>query len=450
MATVLESVRIILGIEAKGFASVSGQIKSLHQGIERNVASLKTAVAGYFTIAAGKELVGAVSTMAERWKDISEQTGLSTDAVQKYDAAFKKVGLSAEDAAAAFDLLTEKRRQALEEGGASAQLFRAFGISEQELKGLTSGASIFERLAQGRSAGNQGDRELFGQMFGSKGRKAGKLLAGANSLSEGGELRLMSEADIKAIDDSAKRFEAAARDFKIAASPLVAALSDWIATAVKFWTDEKRKDSDVKVSDLFLRPDKFGALLGNGTPAVSNRPLITPDRGGLDPLNGLNEGQPGVFRTGANGEPFLDTGAGVYSKDAERARNKLNESVFSTLFKVGNTGQQKTLLKQQMDELLKQANEVADSDPNSALKKAELRGKAFGLAGNLAELTKQQSGMFSPDSLAAVGGIVGGAGIAADPGLNVAQSTLEATLEILSTNKELLDAFRESPMKDLR
>ena len=80
MATVLESVKIVLGLEAKGFAAVSGQVKSFQQGVLSNVAQLKTAVAGYISIAAGKELVRAVSEMAERWKDISEQTGLSTDA----------------------------------------------------------------------------------------------------------------------------------------------------------------------------------------------------------------------------------------------------------------------------------------------------------------------------------------------------------------------------------
>lgn len=443
MATVLEQVKIVLGIESKGFSAVSGQIKNLHQGVERNVSTLKNTIAGYLTIAAGKELVGAVSRMAERWKDISEQTGLSTDAVQKYDAAFKKVGLSAEDAAAAFEILTQKRKEALEEGGASAQLFRAFGISEQELRGLTSGASIFERLARGRSAGSQGDRELFGQMFGTK--RGGKVLAGANSLNEGGEISLMKAEDIKALDDASKRFEAAARDFKVAASPLVAALLEHSSVALKFWGGNKDGDKQAQMAAIrSFSEDLNGVsfvkwLLKKKDPRADEF-IAKSDamRGGNVLHNSYDD--PAV-------RELIDGGASVdqYSVDKKRAKDKLNESVFSTLFKAGNTGQQKTLLNQQMKEILGQAD--AEKDP---VKKAELQGKAFGLAGNLADLNRQQSGMFAPDSLAAVGGVIGGAGIAADPGLNVATSQLEELRSIAGGVQDLKRIWEESPMKDLR
>lgn len=442
MATVLESVKIVLGLEAKGFAAVSGQVKSFQQGVLSNVAQLKTAVAGYISIAAGKELVRAVSEMAERWKDISEQTGLSTDAVQKYDAAFKKVGLSAEDAAAAFDLLTEKRRQALEEGGAAAQLFRAFGISEQELRSLDSGASLFERMAKGRSASNQGDRELFGQMFGSRGGRAGKLLAGATSVAEGGDISLMSADDIKALDDASKRFEAASRDFKTAAAPLVTSLLSLGTQAMGglrglITGEPVTKQNGAKGGLVGALED---ALESSGDVAVKEREFEYRKRTGKKLRN-----LPALPTSYDEAVGFSQEKAGLYSKEQEAVRNKLNEAVFSTLFKAGNTGQQKTLLNQQMKDLLGQAG--AEKDP---VKAAELKGKAFSLAGNLAELSRTESGMFAPDSLAAVGGIVGGAGIAADPGLNVATSQLEELRNIVNGVQELKDALEHSPMKDLR
>ena len=93
---------------------------------------------------AAKEIATSVSHMAERWKDLSEQTGISTDAVQKYDAAFKRVGLTAEDAAKAFDVLTDKRQDALSGGAENENMFRRFGISEDELKNLV--AKISEQM----------------------------------------------------------------------------------------------------------------------------------------------------------------------------------------------------------------------------------------------------------------------------------------------------------------
>lgn len=453
MATVLEQVRIVLGLETKGFGAVSGQLKGVHQGVERSLSQLKTAVAGYFTIAAGRELIRSVSTMAERWKDIAEQTGLSTDAVQKYDAAFKKVGLSAEDAAAAFEILTQKRREALEEGGAAAQLFRAFGVSEEELRGLESGAAIFERLGRGRSASNQGDRELFGQMFGTK--RGGKMLAGANSLEEGGELSLMSKEDIQTIDDASKRFEAAARDFKIASAPLVTALTNWVTTAMRFWGSNPDGGESQRQAVASLAKEGVLDVIPGGAFA---RKLIGSLRGknkGETDLAGVSDqirggGQMGYNETvasiiGSGGPASGGLLSGVFSADAKRAKDKLNEAIFGTLFKAGNTGQQKSLLNQQMKDLLGQAE--SEKDP---VKAAGLKGEAFKLAGNLAELNRTQSGMFAPDSLAAVGGIIGGAGIAADPGLNIETSQLEELRKVVSGIDALEKAWRDSPMNQLR
>lgn len=422
----LEQLKIILGIEAKGFAAVSGIIKGFTEGANRQFAALKNQVAGFFTVAAGTALVRSVSQMAERWKDLSEQTGLSTDAVQKYDFAFKKVGLTAEAAAQAFDVLTDKRREALESGGTAEMMFRKFGISEDELRSLNTGAALFERMAKGRRASNQGDRELFAEAFGAK--RGGKLLASAAALEEGGPPSLMSEGDLKALDQAAKDFANAALQFKIAAGPLVVALTNFATKLLK--GDAYGIENEiVQAAETNAETSEMEWYLANAKrKGISVKALKRQ----------MAEKGAGQSYDDAVNTTVLDSQgrAGEYSKTRAAIREKLGEAFAGVMFRSSSADGQRGILKARMSELNGQAANEADP-----LKRAGIQSEMIKLAGQRAEMGRN-SVQIGPDSLAAVGGIVGGAGMM-DPGISVEQDQLSVLRDILREFPELKKAIED-------
>lgn len=414
----LDQVKIILGIETKGFQQANSTVKSMVEGMQHEVAGLKNQLTGAFTLEAGREFVRAVTEMGERFKDLSQQTGISTDEVQKYDAAFRKVGLTAEDAARAFDLLTQKRKDALAKGGADARLFQAFGVTEDELKNLKTGSEVFDRLARGRSVTNQGDRELFADMFGPK--RGGPLLAGASELSGVQNIKLMSEHDIEALDQSAKNFAAAARDFKISASPIVAFLTRLAAEDIGLLSSRKRF-AEALVKTAINPIGSVRSLIKTGL-GVNDKPGTASEQPSSDPMLEQFFFDPKKAPTAALRKKWSADDKASAASDAAALSN--------VFLKVSNPEGQKAILRGRMSSLFEQASKEEDSAKADAL-----RAEAIKTAGQLVEIGVTPSRVGShADSLAAVGGYIGGAARGMDPGLNVQQDMLETLREILKTN----------------
>lgn len=451
MGAIIDQLKVILGIESRGFAAVHGQVRNFSDSVHRQFAGLKNTVAGFFTIAAGRELVVSVTHMAERWKDLAEQTGQSTDEVQKFDAAFKRVGLTAEDAARAFDHLTDKRREALEEGGAAETMFRKFGIGEAELRSLDSGAKIFERLSRGRSATNQGDRELFNEMFGTK--RGGKLLAGATALEEGKPPSLMSKEDLEKLDEASKAFERAMLEFKIASAPMVTSLVDF---ARKFLNRMNGEDAS-GIGDEIV----YAATVNAENEAMEHRLAYAKRKGMKASEVGKRSGRAGIdwwghpdrlIRTdwpGAGGDG--DASANPYSVTQKKVADELARSLAETLFKAGNTNDKRRIADARLSAL--GGAIAAEGDP---LKKAKLQSEFMNVAGERASL-RDKSFQYSPDQLASVGGYIGGAA-SIDPSLQVETSQLDVLKAILERMpgqpnnwKEIItDALRGGPMGDVQ
>ena len=251
---VLDSVKVVIGAETKGFQGVKGEFRAMTDGAQRSMENLKGTIAGFFTIAAGKELVSSVTRMAERWKDISEQTDLSTDKVQQYDAYLKKVGLTIEDLQSAFDVLGDKRQDALKNGGESLRQFERLGISHGTLASKKRNDEILFGL-------NPDNRAGIIDMFGAK--KGSKIGAGIRSVQEGGEVPIAKAEDIKILDDASKAFERAALEFKIAAVPLSAAIVDLVSRIINVAGGKNEKLETNDAGDVAVAPLKVARGVGS-------------------------------------------------------------------------------------------------------------------------------------------------------------------------------------------
>lgn len=457
MATGVDKLLIILGIKTENFSAVRGATKSLVAGVRSDIAQVKGMVAGFFTVAAATQLASAVSQQAQNWKDLSEQTGRSTDEIQRYDKAFKKVGLGAKDAAGLFEILATKRREALEGDGAAELIFRKFGIGEDELRSLESGADIFERIARGRSPTNQADRDLFSEMFGSK--RGGKALAGAAELANLGDIKLMSKEDIRDLDESAKKFQEASLNFKIAAAPLVTALINFgsksvssIGSAVKGFTIGN--DTDAQKYD--------GGVIGEMEAALQSSVDAAQKQREFDYLKrtGKRYRQRNIIHDPYKDDPataeLIKSGAMAdeFSLGRNRAAKALQESAFGIIFKGANTDRKKSMLDSQIAGMV----EFANNKGTSVEDKRKAHQDILKLAGERAALDfgSRQSG-FKADSLAAVGGFIGGAAAGIDPSMLVQQDQLTTMRSVLSAIKNLPPEIAEAveraargPMGDVR
>lgn len=475
MSTLLDSLRVTLGLETKGFAAGRSAVRSLTTGVRQDIATLKAGVAGYFSASFARELTSSVIEMTGRYKDMAEQSGKSLAGMQKWDLAFKRVGASGEDAIAAFEILTQKRRRALEEGGADAELFQAFGVSEDELRSLEDASELFKRLAQGRSATNQGDRELFGQMFGTK--RGGKMLAGALALEDVKDFKLISDSDIEALDKASKEFGEAARQFQVASVPLITTMLDWISTAQKYWAGSPTTGDSPELADparvyAMRREAKILAEKGSDEAweiykATQGSKLGAQNFQDISEARDVGKGEyermysrlykirtgrdlPGVFFTGGeqaqpgynemvesiNGQPGGGgggTGRSPWSVDRKKINDKLQEAVFGSVFKLQQPEAQKKAIELRMQKLASQA--AAEKDP---LKRADLQADVIKLAGERGAMERNYGTGFKADSLASIGGFIGGAAAGIDPSLAVAQDQL-------NTMKGVLAAIRGLP-----
>jgi hypothetical protein len=542
MATVLQNLKVILGIETKGFPGVQNQIRGLTEGVQRNLAGVKTAIGGFFTVAAGAALVRSVAQMAGRWKDIAEETGVGVEEIQKYDAFAKRASGTVEDMAAAWDMLTEKRKDALEKGGESARMFRGFGITESELRNLKTGEELFRRIAAAANdPKNQGQREQFIDLFGRK--KAGKLLNIAGSVAEGGEVSVMSDAAVKQLDDAAKAFERASIDFKTAASPLVAKMAEWISVATKFhFGDDPERDAAKQREDMrqriikdasellggtFSKDDFTDVIQGNAKAALAEGlEFVLGGKGGVkkisdiekrankafgiegeatlgDTISGLRsesdeneasykarkakreeignvlkilenedlssqslealaaqvialrKGRPAVIDRSVStfgadipatpGDEFTSANSG-FAADQQAAREKYQSALDALLFRASNTTEKKRQLEADIKRDTEEASRLRMADgPGDVDRATALEVGILKKAGERAELERGMRHEWKADSLASVGGLIGGAASSAiDPAVMVQQDILKVLNSILTNLNGLPPNLRQA------
>lgn len=482
MSQVLDKLLVTIGVKGEGFDGVKGQIQGFTKGVQSDLSHLKAAIAGYFTADVLKQVVTSVTEMASRFRDLSEQTGVDTDNIQKYDRAFRKVGLSAEIAARGFNVLTQKRKEALEKGGKAAEWFTAFGIGEKELEGLGDAAKLAERVAGAASSmGGVKAREMFLEEFGTK--IGGKMLAGFKALAAGeGEGSLMPKEDIERLHEIATQWQEATKDFIIKAGPLVADIAKWLMVAMNYW-GKKLEDSpsgNKQSLELYdkaaaIGADKYGLqydaathkkaselmkVLGRDDPAsgLFGGPLrdsvatltpaeldkwrkemgitsINPRAGELNSVEmfpGMEPSDPHTRNMMYGLKDALRPGIGPYSADMKAFKEATDKAALDAGLKTGNKATKRADLSKRIDDLMNAAD--AETSPE---KKAKLYEEAFKYGGEFDKMGQGKSGGRTVDSMAAQGVFSGGSAVGSF------NETLTVQQDMLSAVQMIADVVRE-------
>jgi hypothetical protein len=468
MANTIDRLMVVLGIKTEGFATVRQQVKGFTDGTARDFAALRGYVGGFFTAAFAGELARSVTQLASRFADLKEESNQSLAVVQRYDFIFRKAGMYGEKFVQVLDTVMNKRKEALEKGGEASKIFQDFGISEDELRSLDDGVALFERLAQSKN------RAAFVDMFGT--RQAGKVMAAAADINAGVQAPgVMSDESILSIKEASQKMSDAMLMFKVAASPLV----EWIARLVsRVYSDGGGKRDQLKAQIDALKMgndlDKIGALhsnfadslAGNGQAALAaiSEFLMLPDsetkrlrdgsnaaearykkRRGANSARGdaidklraefnslsnddiesrLNEiltGRPISAPTSFNApsadipaEPAPgDIGYTMPSAQRDAQNRAIRAAMDQAVFKASNPMQQRDELMRQIaeDEAEAAQLERAGKFDDAAKMRLGMVGKTASLAG----LMETKSSDFRSDSMAQVGGFIGGAAAGIDP-----------------------------------
>lgn len=501
---ILSQVKIILGLESKGFPAARQQIKGFVEGTQRELSQLKTFVGGFFTVQFAGQLVHSVAQMVGRFKDLNETSSEGLDTIQKYDQVFKKFGGTAEDAIKIWDELALARKEALEKGGEAGIKLQRLGLTPQEIQSLETGRQLYERIAQiSNDPNNAEQRTAFLDLFGKK--KGGMALAGAAALAEGGEFSIISDEQIRALDDAAKSFEKAALEFKIASVPLVTALANFWSNIPEWFnrlTGGNNTPKQRQLSILNNAREMRGTLgLQIGTPysdeewkritdiqkrarlrntmsekemALAERQLLEIKTGQKIPLTGEQKVRNFANKTGndffnapneSDVKAFAEKlgihwdegtvkaaekkGFSKLPADIRNDRAALGNAFDSVFFRAGNTEDKK---KQLLEQMLRDEADAKSFEEQGKFDEArKLRAGNIKSAGDLAEMERTPHQEFRSDQLAQVGGLIGGAATI-DPSLTVQQSQLQVLTAILNEFPSLRTALeqRNQPIQQLQ
>ena len=455
---ILDRVQIVLGLKTEGFQGAQQAVNGFTDRAHHELGQLKTAIAGYFTFEAAKELVNAVREMATRWAEVAEQTGMSTTEVQKWDAAAKKVGLTVEDMARSFDTLLESRSKALKPGGA-AEFYKlqALGLSREEIEAANTGSKMARAVGEHYDSSK---REAAVEMFGA--RRAGKTIAAFKSMAEGGgDVSTMDEKSVEEMKQASIRMERAMTEFKVASAPLVVALFRFIAEAAKWFITPKDKPEGLdrlnpaNVGKVYKQNQSIAdqvvetAETDAQNDEMEHRLALAKKRGVK--ASSLQLGNKGLdYDESPEGYAKRNTlnraaaGNVEHPETAEENRIKHEEQIKDIYLKFGNKQQKKEMLdermaekKAEMEDYRNKAKTGPASEAAGNFKKAdEAEKELYKLGGERAELEKKEAYMPKADALAAVGGMIGGAAAAIDPSLIVQQNLLEVVKKILDDLKK--------------
>jgi hypothetical protein len=291
--------------------------------------SINARLAGIFSVGAMTAWAKSVVDTTSRFKDLSEQTGMTTDEVQKIDFAMAQSGLAFEDVTRSLTRLSSARRDAVEGNMELRKTFEKFGLSVRDLndpqkRNVDLLLEISQKMATvNATAGTQT------QIMDILGEKAGKLAFILRDLSTFKPPALISKFDIEQIDKATKALAALKIQSQAAAAPGASVLADAGRGALRFGMDS--------IKDL------FGRLTGQA-PVNNRKSLVEEVAGGViaprsvEPFaeaiakglgNFLNIGMGGDGRA----QPLFQEGKNI-KEDAFKSTFKMAKS--DSLTAVGN------------------------------------------------------------------------------------------------------------------
>lgn len=199
-----------LGLNSTGFHSGMKRAESAGVAFSN---TLKSRLAGAFSIAAVGAFTKSIINAADRLGDLSDQSQLTTDSIQELQAIAGKRGLEVETLIQFIEKLKEARREALAGKKDIEGVFSQVGIDLEELATARDPGELFKKFAKGFAEFDEESRNAIAQAIGGT-RAGGKLsstIAAVGAGEQGGEIKFGAE-DISAASKYSDAFKSAGRE----------------------------------------------------------------------------------------------------------------------------------------------------------------------------------------------------------------------------------------------
>lgn len=208
-----------IGVGIKGDTSdLKNKIGGLGAEARSSFAGLKGTIAGAFTIGAAVSFGRALMDTADQIQNTSEALGIGTDSLQTLKAMALDSGIQFDEVSAALNRITKAQAEALTGDDKLTKAFKALNISLEDLRSLTPD-QILQRIGASLKAGGRSAEET-AAAFDILGKSSGKMLGFLEELGSQGldatiqkfkDLGLvMDEMAIKQLDqagDALERFK---------------------------------------------------------------------------------------------------------------------------------------------------------------------------------------------------------------------------------------------------
>lgn len=421
----LKSIIAKVSMDASEFEAGAKKVENVSEHMGEEVAHhFKAALAGAFGAAALEEGVRSIVEYAAHVKDMAEQTGLSTDEVQRLGFAAQATGLQFEDFQTALSKLGGARKEAAENNDALLNQFGRFGITLQDLQNpILRNIDLVYKMAQAiqHMVLSASDRDSLREFFGKSGDKLAESIGQIEKVKD---RPIISEQDIEAIDRMEKSVSRLITTMKASAAGPVAAAAEGIADTA----DNAGKTSRHVAKGI----DLFASLFGLGSDEASSQPygqrfkrvahgifsalgfgddVSSPLTGEMPHPRDISKGSEtapgfdGESKAAQSAPMFTDARKEALAKQENELRELLQKYSFNTL----TADEKKIVLQKQYNQLLSDAvnmeQEMGDKQAANELRiKAAQKHLEIQALGTAVQPAKPPS-----DWIQRIGGSIGGA-----------------------------------------
>lgn len=216
----LFSLRAALGLDSSSFEAGLKRSQSLAVGFGRE---FKAAIAAAFTVGAVTAYTKKLLDLADNTKDVADQLNITTEEVQRLTYIADDSGVAFDKWAAAIGKVAAARNDALGDGEKAEKLrrlFERFGVTNADLANESVRAfDILKKLAA--SAGELSTLSQ-SQLTDLLGDKAFRLISSLGQLNADLPIQIISDEELKRIDDAAKKIKLLQNEVDTYASGMLA------------------------------------------------------------------------------------------------------------------------------------------------------------------------------------------------------------------------------------
>lgn len=219
------SLKAFLGLDGSGFEMGIKRAQSTAKKFSSSIGSdFKSKIGALFTVAAAEEGVRKILEYTGHINDLSDELGMSTDAIQQWDYALRLAGSDIDKAAGFFEHLAESRDKALGGDANAMDAFGKLGVSPSDLRNKRLedlGAQIGNTIKAGDA------QKLIGALKEVGGRGAASMMAAfkagiAESLADA---PLIKEKDIIDLDALGDKFTSLGKTLLATFAPVLATIA---------------------------------------------------------------------------------------------------------------------------------------------------------------------------------------------------------------------------------